>query len=170
MALAAEIIGGAAVIVTLIFLVIETRENTRAVQAQSYLALTSELNRIRENTLDPEVASLLSEIFQNRAAPESPRDALIYRQLFEAAFSIYESAYYAKQKGVLDESEWTRFDLAVCRNMSNAAPIWERNDSIAFLGEGIRSTLTESFVEYAEDHCDWASIKAELELRAETNE
>jgi hypothetical protein len=43
MALAAEIIGGAAVIITLIFLVMETRENTRAVQAQTYLALTSEL-------------------------------------------------------------------------------------------------------------------------------
>ena len=119
MALAAEIIGGAAVIVTLIFLVIETRENTKAVQAQSHLALTSGLNRIREKLFDPEVAGILANALQKRAAPESPRDALIYRQIFEAAFSIYESAYYANRKGVLDESEWTRFDQAVCRNMSS---------------------------------------------------
>jgi hypothetical protein len=170
MALAAEVIGGAAVIITLIFLVIETRENTRAVQAQSYLALTSELNRIRENLLDPEVASIFANAIKDRAAPDSPRDALIYRQIFEAAFSIYESAYYASQKGVLDESEWTRFDQAVCRNMSSVAPIWEQDDSLAMSGQGIRSTLTESFVDYAEDRCDWASIKAEFESRAEMNE
>ncbi len=170
MALAAEIIGSAAVIITLIFLVIETRENTRAIQAQSYLALTSELNRIREKLFDPKVAGIFANAIRDRAAPESPRDALIYRQIFEAVFSIYESAYYAKQKGVLDGSEWTRFDEAVCRNMSNVASIWEQDDSLTMLGQGIRSTLTESFVDYAEDHCDWASIKAEFESRAEKNE
>jgi len=170
MALAAEIIGGAAVIVTLVFLVVETRENTRAVQAQSYLALTSELNRIREKLFEPEVASIFSNAILDRAAPESPRDALIYRQIFEAAFSIYEAAYYAKQKGVLDGSEWSRFDEAMCRNMSNVAPIWEQDDSLAILGQGVRSTLTEPFVNYVEDHCDWATVKAEFELRANMNE
>jgi len=170
MALAAEIIGGAAVTVTLIFLVIETRENTRAVQAQSYLSLTSELNRVRENLLDKDVAIIFANAIQDGAAPEIPADALIFRQIFEAAFSIYESAYYARQKGVLDELEWTRFDEAVCRNMSSVAPIWEHDSSLNVLGQGLRSTLTESFVDYVENHCEWASIKAELESRAQMNE
>jgi hypothetical protein len=170
LALAAEIVGGAAVIITLIFLAVETRENTRAVQAQSYLALTSDLNRIRENLFDKDVASILAVALRDKAAPASPGDALVYRQIFEAAFSIYESAYYARQKGVLDGSEWSRFEQAACRNMSNAAPIWAQDDSITNSGQGIRSTLTKSFVDYVEGHCDWASIKGELELRAKMNE
>ena len=47
MALAAEILGGVAVVVTLVFLVLATRENTNAIQAQTYQALTAELNAIR---------------------------------------------------------------------------------------------------------------------------
>ena len=169
MALAAEIIGGAAVVVTLIFLVLETRENTRAVQAQSYLALSAELNRLREKLFETEIARVFADAIRDQAVPESPSDALVVRQIFEAAFAIYESAYYAKQKGVLDESEWTRFDQAVCRNMRNGATFWESENS-AVLGQGIRGTLTESFAKYAEEQCDWVSIKAELESRARTDE
>ncbi len=100
LALAAEILGGAAVVVTLIFLVLETQENTRAIQAQSYLALTSQLNRLRESLLDPEVASVFTKGMLNRDSLASPADQLIFGQLFEAAFAIYESAYYARQKGI----------------------------------------------------------------------
>jgi len=153
MALAAEVLGGAAVVITLVFLVLETRENTRAVQAQSYLALTSELNRVRENLFDAEIAGLFADAIRDQSIPDSPADALVVRQIFESVFAIYESAYYAKRKGVLDESEWSRFDQAICRNMRNSAMYWGPNES-AVLGQGIRGVLTESFANYAENKCD----------------
>ncbi|NOX70186.1 MAG: hypothetical protein GXP15_13440 [Gammaproteobacteria bacterium] len=105
----------------------------------------------------------------NRESLASPADQLIFGQLFEAAFAIYESAYYARQKGILDESEWSRFDAAVCRNMRNGAIIWEPNSSVV-LGQGVRGTLTGTFANYVEEHCDWASIKAGLRSGTEPNE
>ena len=49
-ALFAEVLGGIAIVITLIFLVLETRANTNAIQVQTYQSLTAELNtcKIRE--------------------------------------------------------------------------------------------------------------------------
>ena len=58
-ALLAEVIGAAAVVITLIFLIVETRENTNAIQSQTYQALTAELNRSRSLFQEPEEAELL---------------------------------------------------------------------------------------------------------------
>ena len=157
MALAAEIIGGAAVVITLIFLVLETRDNTRAIQAQTYLTLTSEVNRIREGLFDSEVALIFALSVRDQAIPEEPGDAMAYQQIFESAFGVYEAAYYAWQKGVLGDAEWSRFDAAMCRNMGNAAIIWEPNPQLVF-SSGIKGVLTAEFVEYAERRCDWATI------------
>ena len=113
MALAAEVIGGAAVVITLIFLVLETRDNTQAVQSQTYLALTSELNRVRENVLDPETARIFTDTLASGELPTSESEALIFRQVYEAAFAIYENAWYAHRRGVLDDNEWGRFSQAI---------------------------------------------------------
>lgn len=167
MALAAEIVGGAAVVITLIFLVLETKDNTRAIQAQTYLALTSEVNRVRETLLDSRVSGIFAEAVASQKVPESIGDALIYRQIFEEVFSTYESAYFARSKGVLDDAEWGRFQRAICRNMSNAAPIWGPNESELVFGQGIRGVLTEPFAEYVERECAWESMKDQLESQAE---
>ena len=57
-ALGAEIAGAVAVVITLGFLTLQMRENTNAVQAQTYQVLMQELNNFRqfrtEQLVDPE--------------------------------------------------------------------------------------------------------------------
>ena len=57
-ALGAEIAGALAVVITLGFLAFQMRENTNAVQAQTYQALMEELNNYRALTVDPGLAEV----------------------------------------------------------------------------------------------------------------
>ena len=114
-ALGAEIGGAVAVLITLGFLVFQMRENTNALQAQTYQALTQELNDWRTHWSDTERLILAQkhgqEGWQNLTRVEQRQIRM--RSLIQ--WSIYESAYYANQRGVLGEREWTRFDRAICR-------------------------------------------------------
>jgi len=57
-ALAAEVISGIAVVVTLVFLVFEMRNNTSATQAQTYQLLMQEMNAYRTLMSEPGMAAV----------------------------------------------------------------------------------------------------------------
>jgi hypothetical protein len=94
MALAAEILGGVAVVVTLVFLVLATRENTNAIQAQTYQALTSELNAIRLAYSTSDVPD--SYVILSTEGIQALSDAARARVQFvaEAKWGVYESAFF----------------------------------------------------------------------------
>ena len=150
MALAAEVLGGAAVVVTLVFLVLATRENTNAIQAQTYQALTSELNTIRlaYSTSDvPESYAVLST--QGiQALSEAAR--LRMQFVAEAKWGVYESAFFSRSRGVLGEDEWIRFEGAICRNLVIDEAMWEPEDT---QWGSLADNITPMFREFVESEC-----------------
>ena len=56
-ALVAEAISAAVVVVSIAFLVAETRNNTKAINVQTHLALTEQMNAWRESLIDDEYIS-----------------------------------------------------------------------------------------------------------------
>jgi len=150
MALAAEILGGVAVVVTLVFLVLATRENTNAIQAQTYQALTAELNAIRLAYSTSDVPD--SYVLLSTQGIQALSDAARARMQFvaEAKWGVYESAYFSRNRGVLGEDEWARFESAICRNLAIDQSMWEPEDT---QWGSLARNVTPTFREYVELKC-----------------
>ncbi len=148
-ALGAEIAGAVAVVVTLGFLALQMRENTNAVQAQTYQALMQELNDYRALTFNPGLSELevkfREEGWQDLGRVEQQQ---IWLNIV-IRWGIYESAYFANERGVLGEPEWERFDIGICRTIRSHADVWEPEGFTP-----ITELLTPDFVEYIESSCE----------------
>ena len=152
-ALGAEIISAVAIVVTLAFLTFEMRDNTAAIQAQTYQQLQSELNAYRALYADSEVMKAFSEAqnelhsggFQNLSENA-------YWVLFNGStilWGIYESAYFANERGVLGTREWSRFEKAICRRLERDGPMWSKPGHDLPTSE----MLTQDFANYVELTC-----------------
>jgi len=150
-ALAAEIIGGLAVVVTLVFLVIETRNNTNSIQAQTYQNLTEELNQTRRDQMDPVIARIFVKAREEGFDALNPEERYLAAQVRSAKWGVYESAFYARERNVLGEFEWVRFQEAICRNLNVDAKDWMPVGG----GPGIKTILTPRFSAYVESSCEW---------------
>ena len=119
--LIAKMMGGVAVIVTLIFLVVETRE-------------TAEMNvRVAQEGIESLGAIELYQYMTKRMA----------------LWGVYENAYFARQRGVLGDSEWSRLYGQICRNFMIESEVWE---GITARG-GVAHSLTPEFRLYTEISC-----------------
>lgn len=64
-------------------------------------------------------------------------------------FRIYESAYVAYERDLMHESEWDRFQPAICRNYRRVQN-WQKG------GLDLGSYLTQSFMNHTTETCtDW---------------
>lgn len=149
-ALAAEIIGGVAVVITLVFLVVATRENTNAVRAQTYQGLTSELNEIRAAYATSEMADLFLVSSAQGLDALSVTDRIRLQLNAEAKWGVFENAFFSRDRGVLGEDEWARFERAICRSFEFDKAIWESEDTQ--LGS-ISNNITPRFRDYVESSC-----------------
>ncbi len=153
LALAAEIVSAAAIVVTLGFLTSGMRDNTNAIQAQTYLQLQSELNDYRAIYADHNVTKALVkglEELRSGGIQNLSEDA--YWILFTDStilWGIYESAYFANERGVLGEREWSRFEVAICRLLERHGPMWSQPG----YNTSLSSMLTQDFSDYVEATC-----------------
>ena len=115
-----EVLSVAAVLVTLIFLIVEVRENTAAIRTESFGESISRLNDWR---LELAADSNLTKLFVEFNSGEDINPDAIERQqiafIIGSLWSIYESAFYARDYGTLGESEWSRMEQMMCRQFDN---------------------------------------------------
>ena len=150
-ALIAEIVGGLAVVVTLIFLVFEVRANS---------------NLIRANAFDQNMQSLLdwrmdlistNEGLEMAAERWSLGDIDNARRnlTFQTLWNLYEKAYYAHEYELIGDAEWERFDYNICENYR--VEVRDLNWNVGIIGTeetGLAQRLTSEFVQYVESMCD----------------
>jgi hypothetical protein len=70
-------------------------------------------------------------------------------------WGIYESAYYANERGVLGEREWIRFDRVICRIFRRRVQGDQQDD--LWEPEGftpMTELLTPDFVDYIKSSCE----------------
>ncbi len=101
----AEIIGLALVVVTLIFLSIQMRQNTRAIQLNTSHSVTEELQEMFSLLASDQG---LSEIFVQAAQTDELSDAnrVRYNTFLSNVVRVYENAFLQKRQNVLDEAHW----------------------------------------------------------------
>jgi len=103
-----EIIGSMAVIITLIFLVLQMRENTRAIEAST-----------RQAARDADVQSLISAMDHPDAIlawskPEiTDEEAIRYTLWLVITCRNRENDWLQYQRGVMDEDSWKRYKSAI---------------------------------------------------------
>jgi hypothetical protein len=150
LALAAEVLGGVAVVVTLVFLVLATRENTNAIQAQTYQALTSELNALRFTSATSEMSDIFVRISTEGIDALSNAERMRLQFSAEAKWGVYENAFFSRNRGVLGEDEWSRFASAICRNFTIDQWLWGSNDT---QWGSLSRNVTPAFRDYVESAC-----------------
>jgi len=151
-ALAAEIVSAVAVVVTIAFLAFQMRDNTNAMQAQTYQELMRDINNWRSSIRDAEWVLSGATLAEEIAGGSSAEIGLI-RMTFLELWGIYEAAFFAKERGVLGDNEWGRFEFMICfqRNAAAAQAFWE----VEYAGvPPIKKALTPAFVEYADEYLD----------------
>ena len=149
-ALRAEIIGAAAVVLTLGYLAVEMRSNTNAIQAQTNQSIMEELNNFRRGLWNSEMAAVMTKF--RRVGWEGLTDVEkeLRWSVSASRWAIHESAYLANQRGVLGREEWGVLERAFCRGYEVDRDIWHVAE---FAPSAIASMLTREFVEHVENSC-----------------
>ena len=136
-----EIIAGVAVVITLIFLIFEVRENSDLVRAESF-------NRSIESLVDWRTAIASDEESLRIMAEHWGFDdveSLRRQMLVVNLWSIYEKTYYSHQYGLVGPAEWERFQSRICSY---------RRDGKEYFDERVAKFLTQEFRDYVIVSCE----------------
>jgi len=104
-----EFLGGIAVIMSLVYLAVQIRQNTRSVRASTFQAAT---DSVTEFTAVLGSAGELSRIWVAGlvgAEPLSEEQSVQFYFLFVTIARRLESAFFQKEAGVIDEEQWVGF-------------------------------------------------------------
>ena len=149
LALIAEVVSGIAIILTLAFLAFEMRDNTNASQAQTYQILMAELNNYRSMLGEPGMATIIEKRRDEGWDGLSRVEKRRLRVTALINWGIYESAFFANQRGILGQSEWTRFEAAICRRFGNSKHLWAPEGFTP-----MNELLTSEFADYVVEQCE----------------
>ena len=141
----AEIASSIAVIVSLIYVGLQVRQNTRALMATTYNAVTANSVAILSPMYtDPEFTAFLERM---QAAPDAgtSADKLRFHMLLLTAFRHWDNLHYQFRNGTLDPEMWRCYDRTMTRWFENAAwRAWFRANADSFsssLRELVRERL-----------------------------
>ena len=143
----AEIVASVAVLITLVFLVVGVRQNTEITRSAAYDRSMVALNEWRMAiAADPELARLFDTYVQKDPASQGSTDNRLSLML-NVLWGVYENAYYAHDRRILGDAEWSRFETQICISYERETLRWNTS-------QRIRSFLTEEFASYTESSCE----------------
>jgi hypothetical protein len=130
----AEIISGIAVVISLVFLIVEIRGNSDLIRANTF-------NRSIESLIDfrMQIASndASLQVMTDHWGIDSP-EALRRQLLVVNMWSIYEKTYYSQRYGLVGPAEWERFETRICGYTVDGLAFW-RDNVARFLSEEFRN-------------------------------
>ena len=141
----AEIVSGVAVVVTLVFLVVEVRGNSDLIRANTFNRSIESLIDYRMQIASSDQALETMNAHWQRESPESLRRQLLVVNLW----SIYEKTYFSQQYGLVGPAEWQRFESRICRYVQTEEGLRYWSDNVVFF-------LTNEFRDYVRSSCNVA--------------
>ena len=137
-----EFVGGVAVLVTLVYLAVQIRQNTKTVAANTQTGLYESWASFSSHVIqDPGVAALVVAAGDPDAS-FSPEDAVRLEWLSVRLFGQWENAYAQLREGVFDPKHWVAYD-ALYR-------AWTRSHHFRIHWETHRDWYFEEFVRYVD--------------------
>jgi hypothetical protein len=150
----AEIISSIAILITLVFLAVQTGQNTQAIAEQTAITRYSVYDVNNTSIIDwrsslIENPELLSTWLRLANSPDasglSPQERSTGYFLATSLFSIYDNAYMAYELGVMDVGGWERFRDRICVDFN-------RFQNTAW--PNAKPFLNSRFAEFVENGCD----------------
>jgi hypothetical protein len=156
LALGAEIVSAIAIIVTLVFLVLETRANTAAIKDQTYQELTQQLNNYRVSVIEGDNLEIREKLLTDGWSSLSRIEQTKLLMMRHNFYAVYETAYYSRKRDVIGDAEWIRFENAICANYLTdvSRGLWGVSWQTIKNGTTLKSNLTPEFGEYIVDSCE----------------
>ena len=113
-----EIISAAAVVVSLLFVAFQVKDNTAAVRSSTYDDILSDHIEWRLTVAsNPELLATMAKA-SNSDSDLSDVERLGFQLAYQSLWQIYERAYFARKYETLGDSEWARYEKAICRHSS----------------------------------------------------
>jgi len=101
-----SIISGIAVVISLIYLAIQIRQNTEAGRTSTYQSIVSDFGTMNNNLAgNPELSHMFVDALENYHEFNDQEKARI-SQMFFQIFRMFENMFYQQKKGYLDQDLW----------------------------------------------------------------
>ena len=124
-----EFLGAIGVIVTLIYLTVQLRQNTRAIRAQTVDDVTRSLRDfLLVLAQSPELARIEAKAQQEGLSALEPNEESQLRGYLSAMFYTYENAYDQWQLATISEAQWSRYRallVQVLQRFRYAREFWD---------------------------------------------
>jgi len=145
-----EFIGAAAVLFGLIFVGLELRQNTAAVEAATLQDLTdASVDWITNIASDPD----LTRLFLTQTAALADLSEVERQQLhllYRAQWFRFQNAFLQWNRGTLDEDDWLIYEGFICRVRTDAAQSTIAADIRVTTWNDHRAVLLDQFVVFVE--------------------
>jgi len=149
-ALIAEIIGGLAIVLSLVFVGVQLQQTNQLNRANTYLGLMESLNQADAETHAIEASFEAWTAFTENTRAGKVDAEYSSEQIREIQFAlsqrfrIYDAAFYAREYSMIGDVEWMRMERQICRLADNIGGLWET---------WVRSGRSDGFVSFVENEC-----------------
>jgi hypothetical protein len=149
-ALLAEITGGIAIVLSLVFVGLQIRETNTLNRVEAYDRNIESLMSIRSDVFrDPEMTRMYLIYMYGDVRTLSEADQFRISHLTRNTFGNYEKAYYSYSLGIMGAPEWTRYERNICTQKERL----DRNDMVDGVN-GVFDVLSTEFQDYILALCD----------------
>ena len=138
-----ELVGAAAVVVSIIYLAVQIKQNSRLVRSSGYQTAVQVANEVMESlSSDPETSRIF-ERAQESYDDLSPDELRTARAMFLRVFMYYEAFFYQYKDGVVDPDIWEgrRKMMINLLTMPGVASWWAQYCDV--FGAGFRTYVSE---------------------------
>ena len=129
----AEIVSSIGVVVSLIYVSVQVRQNTIALKATTYNAVTANsVSILGPMYTHAEFTHFLARM-NGQPADATPEEQLRFHVTLLTAFRHWDNLYYQFRSGALDAEMWESYDNTLTRWFANEAwRVWFRNNADCF--------------------------------------
>ena len=94
-------------VVSLVYLAVQIRQNTRAVRASSFHGVTDSFNLLNTTIAHDESLARIFRVGSESLAKLNEDERVRFSFLFLGAFRVFETLYYQNKQGTGDPALWT---------------------------------------------------------------
>ncbi len=141
-----EFVGAIAVVISLIYLAIQIRHNTRAVQSGTHQAVLDGIMRVSASLSDSEGLAQIAQKANEDRESLTDEERVRFEAYADRTVANYETAFYNCQRSMIDPVLWSSWSHQILADLSEPGlrHFWE---------EKKHNYLVE-FVEYVDQHVD----------------